>query len=80
MLAWEAEKDIDWGVWALTGDYYLREGKLNVVETYGMLDTNWHDARNSSYLQRLSVTQPPHKGILHDQIKNSTININFAKI
>ncbi|KFK38059.1 hypothetical protein AALP_AA3G064700 [Arabis alpina] len=62
MLAWAVEKDIDWAVWVLTGDYYLREGKRNVVEPFGILDTNWHDARNSSYLQRLSVIQQPHKG------------------
>lgn len=63
MLAWAAEKDIDWAVWALTGVYYFREGKRGVVEAYGMLDANWHHVHNNTYLQRLSVIQPPHKGI-----------------
>ncbi|RID73522.1 hypothetical protein BRARA_B00673 [Brassica rapa] len=26
LVAWAAEKDLDWAVWALTGDYYLRTG------------------------------------------------------
>lgn len=63
MLAWAAEKDIDWAVWALTGVYYFREGKRGVVEAYGMLDANWHHVHNHTYLQRLSVIQPSHKGI-----------------
>ncbi|EFH48029.1 glycosyl hydrolase family 5 protein [Arabidopsis lyrata subsp. lyrata] len=62
MLAWAAEKDIDWAVWALTGVYYFREGKRGVLEAYGMLDANWHNVHNYTYLRRLSVIQPPHKG------------------
>ncbi|ESQ41662.1 hypothetical protein EUTSA_v10015466mg [Eutrema salsugineum] len=26
LVAWAAENDLDWAVWALTGDYYLRNG------------------------------------------------------
>ncbi|WZY75002.1 hypothetical protein YC2023_021386 [Brassica napus] len=47
LVAWAAEKDLDWAVWALTGDYYLRIGTKHMVETYGVLDATWKNVRNS---------------------------------
>ena len=62
LVAWAAEKDLDWAVWALTGDYYLRTGTKHMVETYGVLDATWKNVRNSTYLQKLSGIQHPFRG------------------
>ncbi|KAL0874280.1 hypothetical protein Bca101_023985 [Brassica carinata] len=62
LVAWAAEKDLDWAVWALTGDYYLRTGTKHMVETYGVLDATWKDVRNATYLQKLSGIQHPFRG------------------
>lgn len=61
-LAWAAELDLDWALWTLAGTYYLREGVVGMEEFYGVLDSNWCDPRNSSFLQRVSVIQSPLKG------------------
>ncbi|XP_056846997.1 glycosyl hydrolase 5 family protein-like [Raphanus sativus] len=62
LVAWAAENDLDWAVWALTGDYYLRTGQKHVVETFGVLDPNWKEVANSTYLQKLSGIQLPVRG------------------
>ncbi|KAF2543509.1 hypothetical protein F2Q68_00030962 [Brassica cretica] len=59
LVAWAAENDLDWAVWALTGDYYLRTGQKHMVETFGVLAPNWKDVANSTYLQKLSGIQLP---------------------
>ncbi|XP_056854827.1 LOW QUALITY PROTEIN: glycosyl hydrolase 5 family protein-like, partial [Raphanus sativus] len=59
LVAWAAENDLDWAVWALTGDYYLRTGQKHMVETFGVLDPNWKEVANSTYLQKLSGIQLP---------------------
>lgn len=62
LVAWAAENDLDWAVWALTGDYYLRTGQKHMVETFGVLDPNWKEVANSTYLQKLSGIQHPFRG------------------
>ncbi|CAN6872763.1 unnamed protein product [Brassica oleracea] len=62
LVAWAAENDLDWAVWALTGDYYLRTGQKHMVETFGVLAPNWKDVANSTYLQKLSGIQLPVRG------------------
>ncbi|KAH6804333.1 hypothetical protein C2S51_032580 [Perilla frutescens var. frutescens] len=58
LLAAVAETDIDWAYWTLQGSYILRQGKLNLEETYGVLDLNWDRPRNPAFLDRLQlVTQ-----------------------
>ncbi|KAH7570393.1 hypothetical protein JRO89_XS05G0099900 [Xanthoceras sorbifolium] len=61
-LGWAAEHDLDWAYWTLVGSYYLREGVIGLNEYYGLLDWNWCDIRNSSFLQRLSALQSPFRG------------------
>lgn len=58
-----AELDLDWALWTLVGSYYLREGVVGMNEYYGVLNWNWHEARNSSFLQRISALQSPFRGI-----------------
>nr|DAD30753.1 TPA_asm: hypothetical protein HUJ06_009604 [Nelumbo nucifera] len=54
-----AELDFDWALWTLAGSYYLREGKIGMDETYGVLSWNWCKTRNSSFMERISVLQSP---------------------
>lgn len=52
LVVWVVEKDLDWAVWVLIGDYYLRIGIKYMVEIYGVLDVIWKNVRNSIYLQK----------------------------
>ncbi|XP_022997703.1 uncharacterized protein LOC111492584 [Cucurbita maxima] len=61
-LSVAAEYDLDWAVWTLVGSYYLREGVVGLNEFYGLLDWNWCNPRNSSFLQRISALQTPFQG------------------
>ncbi|KAJ0118299.1 cellulase family protein [Diaporthe amygdali] len=55
--------DADWAVWALQGTYYVRNGKTNYNETWGLLDEDWTTWRNSKFPGMLgkmwNVTQGP---------------------
>ncbi|XP_021653492.2 glycosyl hydrolase 5 family protein [Hevea brasiliensis] len=57
-----AELDLDWALWTLAGSYYLREGVIGSNEFYGVLNWNWCDIRNSSFLQQISALQSPFQG------------------
>ena len=57
-----AELDLDWALWTLVGSYYLRQGVVGLNEYYGILDWNWCEIRNSSFLERLSALQSPFRG------------------
>lgn len=57
-----AELDLDWAWWTLVGSYYLREGVIGLNEYYGILDWNWIDIRNSSFVERISALQSPFRG------------------
>nr|XP_004239150.1 glycosyl hydrolase 5 family protein [Solanum lycopersicum] len=61
-LGLAAELDFDWALWTLVGSYYLRDGIVGLNEYYGILDWNWFDIRNSSFLQRISVIRTPFQG------------------
>ncbi|GMI87737.1 hypothetical protein like AT1G13130 [Hibiscus trionum] len=61
-LSVAAELDLDWALWTLVGSYYLREGVIGLNEYYGIMDYNWCEIRNSSFLQRISALQPPFRG------------------
>ncbi|XP_065873829.1 glycosyl hydrolase 5 family protein-like [Euphorbia lathyris] len=62
ILGVAAELDLDWALWTLVGSYYLREGVVGLNEFYGILNWNWCDVRNSSFLQHLSALQSPFQG------------------
>ncbi|KAI3525876.1 hypothetical protein L1887_05006 [Cichorium endivia] len=52
-MAYLAEMDLDWAVWALQGSYYLRQGVQNMDEQYGMLDNDWTGLRNPGFNEKL---------------------------
>lgn len=62
-LGMAAELDLDWALWTLVGSYYLRQGVIGVNENYGVLNWNWCETRNSSFLQQISAIQSPFQGI-----------------
>ncbi|XWS22719.1 hypothetical protein CRYUN_Cryun29cG0060500 [Craigia yunnanensis] len=57
-----AELDLDWALWTLDGSYYLREGAIGLNEYYGIVNWNWCEIRNSSFLEKISALQSPFRG------------------
>ncbi|KAI7988897.1 hypothetical protein LOK49_LG13G00526 [Camellia lanceoleosa] len=62
LLGVAAELDFDWALWTLAGSYYLKEGVSGFNEVYGLFNWNWSEARNSSFLDRISGIQLPFQG------------------
>lgn len=62
LMAYFAELDLDWALWTLVGSYYYREGVVGMSESYGVLQHNWCQTRNSSFMQRISSIQTPFQG------------------
>nr|KAJ0204966.1 hypothetical protein LSAT_V11C500285610 [Lactuca sativa] len=52
-MAFLAEMDLDWAVWALQGSYYLRQGVQNMDEQYGLLNNDWEGLRNPDFNAKL---------------------------
>jgi endoglucanase len=48
VVSYTAGNDMDWAIWALQGDYYVRSGQTNVDESFGILKNDWSDWRNST--------------------------------
>jgi Cellulase (glycosyl hydrolase family 5) len=65
VLAKAAELDLDWALWALQGNYYLREGVVDHEETYGVLSSDWSTSKNTSVLRRIQALQKPFQGAVH---------------
>lgn len=72
-LAVAAELDWDWALWTLVGSYYLREGVVGLDETYGVLNRDWTEIRNSSVLQKISAIQQPFQGPGFSETRKHTI-------
>lgn len=79
LTGWAAENDVDWSLWVLAGSYYLREGKVGLVEYYGLLDSDWISVRNSSFLQKISLLQSPLQGAYITKITRICYNIFLLK-
>lgn len=61
-MAYLAESDLDWALWALQGSYYLRQGVQNRDEQYGLLDTNWTRLRNPDFNRKLNLIHQTLQG------------------
>ncbi|CAI9094204.1 OLC1v1029898C1 [Oldenlandia corymbosa var. corymbosa] len=57
LLAWLAENDLDWAIWSGHGSYYLRDGKQDADESYGMFDGTWSKVRNPGFHTKLQLVQ-----------------------
>ncbi|CAI9094203.1 OLC1v1029897C2 [Oldenlandia corymbosa var. corymbosa] len=55
LLAWMAQNDLDWAIWAGHGSYYLRDGNQDPEETYGMFDATWKKVRNPDFHTKLQL-------------------------
>ncbi|KAH9213505.1 glycosyl hydrolase family 5 protein/cellulase [Leptodontidium sp. 2 PMI_412] len=53
LVGWVEEKDVGWAYWALQGSYYIREGRVDYDETFGLLSRDWKDWRNESFVDVL---------------------------
>ncbi|KAI5922142.1 glycoside hydrolase family 5 protein [Camillea tinctor] len=55
--------DAEWSLWALQGSYYVRQGTVDYVEGYGLLDPDWNALKNPNITDLLApmfqVTQGP---------------------
>ncbi|XP_075524240.1 glycosyl hydrolase 5 family protein-like [Primulina tabacum] len=56
-LAAIVENDIDWALWTFQGSYMLREGGVNVGESYGIMDFNWVRPKSTTFVQRLQFAR-----------------------
>lgn len=60
---WLEGNDADWGVWVLGGSYYVRQGRVDDDEGFGLLDYEWKGWRNERFKGMLggmwNVTQGP---------------------
>lgn len=63
LVSYMEENDADWAYWALQGSYYVRDATINLDESFGVLNSDWSDWRNSSFATQLGqiwdVTQGP---------------------
>ncbi|GFP88949.1 endoglucanase e1 [Phtheirospermum japonicum] len=62
LLAEVAEKDIDWALWTFQGSYMLREGKVDMEESYGVMDLNWDRLKNPGFLDKLQLIRQMNQG------------------
>lgn len=58
-----AGNDADWALWALQGSYYVRDGRAEYDEPWGLMNQNWTGVRNDQFLPLMAdlfkVTQGP---------------------
>lgn len=50
-------RDVDWGLWALQGGYYLREDQVQLEETFGVMDASWQHLRFPNFTQLFQLLQ-----------------------
>ncbi|KAJ1392616.1 Ricin B-like lectin [Sesbania bispinosa] len=50
-------RDLDWGLWAFHGGYYLREDKVQLEESFGVMDATWHNLRYPNFTDKFQLLQ-----------------------
>lgn len=53
LVQYMESNDADWAYWALQGSYYVRDGRVNYDETFGLLNSDWSGWRNSAFIGKL---------------------------
>ena len=46
---WLGKNEVGWAYWALQGSYYIREGRANYDEGFGIMKQDWSGWRNESF-------------------------------
>ncbi|KAH6624460.1 glycoside hydrolase family 5 protein [Chaetomium sp. MPI-SDFR-AT-0129] len=63
IVSYMESNDAEWAVWAVQGSYYVRDGKTDYDESWGLLKSDWSDWRNPAFAGRLgamwNMTQQP---------------------
>ncbi|KAL1331331.1 hypothetical protein HN51_048601 [Arachis hypogaea] len=52
-----AGRDMDWGLWAFQGGYYVRGGDVHVDETFGVLNSDWNHLRYPNFTDKFQLLQ-----------------------
>lgn len=55
-------RDLDWGLWAFHGSYYVREDKVQLDETFGVMDATWHNLRYPNFTDKFQLLQRKNQG------------------
>lgn len=63
-MAFAAERDLDWAMWALQGTYYWRNGVERFEETYGVLDMGWDKPKNPRFREKFRLIQEVLQGMV----------------
>ncbi|KAF5940042.1 hypothetical protein HYC85_021209 [Camellia sinensis] len=63
ILGVAAKLDLDWALWTLAGRV------IGSKEFFGVYNWNWCEARNSSFLERISAVQSPFQGPIQSGTK-----------
>lgn len=65
LVEYMESNDAEWAVWALQGSYYVRDGQVDMDESFGLLTKDWSRWRNPRFRGLLGgmwdVTQGPGK-------------------
>ncbi|KAK4106907.1 glycoside hydrolase family 5 protein [Parathielavia hyrcaniae] len=63
LVSYMQNNDADWAVWAIQGSYYVRDKKVDIDETWGLMNHDWSDWRNPAFPGMLGdmwkMTQQP---------------------
>ncbi|XP_028769654.1 glycosyl hydrolase 5 family protein-like [Neltuma alba] len=78
-------RDLDWGLWALQGGYYLREDQVQLEETFGVMDASWQNLRFPNFTQLFQLLQRknqdptskfPIANILYYPLSGQCVHVN----
>ncbi|KAJ4826160.1 hypothetical protein Tsubulata_037362, partial [Turnera subulata] len=80
--AYAAERDWDWGLWALQGNYYFRQNHTNMEEYFGLVDNSWANIRNPTIQARLQLQKTKIQGmiIIYFILPNLKISIGLCTV
>lgn len=62
--------DQGWMIWVISGSYYIRQGKQDYDETWGLLNHDWSDWRSPEFIN----------GGLRPLVSNTLRNIHYPRI
>ncbi|KAH6902062.1 glycoside hydrolase superfamily [Coprinopsis sp. MPI-PUGE-AT-0042] len=63
LVKYMENNDAEWAYWALMGSYYVREGKVNFDESFGVLNSDWSGWRNSNFTRSIGRMFDVLKGL-----------------
>jgi len=61
-------KDLDWGLWALQGSYYVKKDQVQVEESFGVMDATWHHLRYPNLTDKFQLLQRKNLGMIFSSL------------